>query len=52
MQQLPFFDEFTILVHENKKHLLEIKGSLSMKRDKPVLNKSISSTTLYLFNTV
>ena len=34
------FDEFTILAQGNKKCLLEIKESLSIKRDQPVLNKT------------
>ena len=47
----PSFDEPTILAHGNKKYLFEIK------RDQPVLNKSISSATLHsptlhLFDTV
>ena len=43
------FDEFTILAHRNKKHLLEIKQSLLIKRDQPVLNKN-SSATLHLLD--
>ena len=46
----PSLDEFTILVHGNKKYLLEIKGSPSIKRDQPVLNKSISPLT-YIYST-
>ena len=48
----PSFDEFTILVHGNKKFLLEIKESVLIKRDQPVLNINISSATLHLFDTV
>ena len=48
----PSFDEFTILAHGNKKYLLEIKESLLIKRDQPILNKNISSATLHLFDTV
>ena len=48
----PSFDEFTILAHGNKKYLLEIKETFLIKRDQPVLNKNISSTTLHLFDTV
>ena len=48
----PSFDEFTILVHWNKNYLLEIKESLFIKQDQPVLNKSISSATLDLFGIV
>ena len=35
------FDEFTILAHGNKKYLLEIKESLLIKHNQPVLNKSM-----------
>ena len=48
----PSFDEFTILAHGYKTYLLEIKESLLIKRNQPVLNKNISSATLHLFNTV
>ena len=46
------FDEFTILAHRNKKYLLEVKETLLIKRDQPVLDKNISSATLHLFDTV
>ena len=49
---IPSFDEFTILAHGNKKFLLEIKESLLIKRDKPILNKNISSAVLHLFDKV
>ena len=42
----PSFDEFTILAQGNKWYLPEIKESLLIKRDQPVLNKNISSTML------
>ena len=48
----PSFDEFTILAHGNEKYLLELKESLLIKRNQPVLNKNISSATLHLFDTV
>ena len=48
----PSFDEFNILTHGSSKFYLEIKESLLIKRDKPVLNKSVSSTPLYLFDDV
>ena len=48
----PSFDDFTILAHGTNKFLLEIKESLLIKRDKPELNKSISSAPLYLFDKV
>ena len=49
---LPSFDNFSILAHENKKFLLEIKESLLIMRDKPSLNRKISSAPLYLFDKV
>ena len=49
---LPSFDNFSILSHENKKFLLEIKKSLLIMRDKPSLNRNISSAPLYLFDKV
>ena len=48
----PSFDDFTILAHGTNKFLLEIKESLLIKRDKPELNKNISSAPLYLFDKV
>ena len=48
----PSFDEFTILVHGNRKYLLEIKERLLIKLNQPVLNKKISSAMLHLFETV
>ena len=48
----PYLDEFTILAHGNKKYLLEIKESILINCDQSVLNKNISSTTQYLFDTV
>ena len=49
---LPSFDNFSILAHENKKFLLEIKESLLIMTDKPSLNRNISSEPLYLFDKV
>ena len=49
---LPSFANFSILVHENKKVLLEIKESLLIMRDKPSINRNISSAPLYLFDKV
>ena len=43
------FENFTILAHENKNFLSEIKESFLM-RDKPSLNRKISSTALYLLD--
>ena len=49
---LPSFDDVSILAHKNKKHLLEIKGTMPIMRDKPPLNRNIDSASLYLFNEV
>ena len=49
---LPLFDDFTILAQGTNKILLEIKESLLIKRDKPILNKNISSAPLFLFDKV
>ena len=49
---LPSFDNFSVLVHENKKYLLEIKESLLIMRGKPSLNRNINSAPLYLFDKV
>ena len=48
----PSFDDFSILAHGHKKYLLEIKESILIKRDQPILNKNISSTTLHLLEAV
>ena len=49
---LPSFDNFSILAHDNKKLLLEIKETLLLMRDKPSLDRNISSAPLYLFDKV
>ena len=38
------------IVYGHHKYILEIKERLLIKRDKPVLNKNISSTKLFLFD--
>ena len=43
---------FTILAQGTNKFLLEIKENLLIKRDKPILNKNISSAPLFLFDKV
>ena len=45
---LPSFDNFSVLAHENKRYLLEIKESLLIMRDKPSLNRNINSASLCL----
>ena len=47
---IPSFDEFTILAYGHHKHILEIKKSLLIKHDRPVLNKTISFAKLSLFD--
>ena len=43
---LPSFDSFSVLAHENRKYLLEIKETSLIMRDKPSLNRSINSDYL------
>ena len=47
---IPSFDEFTILAYGHHNYILEIKESLLIKRVRPVLNKNISSAKLFLFD--
>ena len=47
---IPSFDEFTILAYGHHKYIFEIEESLLIKRDRPVLNKNISSATLFPFD--
>ena len=49
---LPSCDNISVLGHENKKYLLEIKENLLIMRDKPSLNRNINSAPLYLFDKV
>ena len=42
------YEDFSILTRENKKFLLELKESLLMMRDKPSLNRNITSAPLCL----
>ena len=52
---LPFYnhpasnDDFRNLTRENKKFLLELNESLLITRDKPSLNRNITSAPVYLF---
>ena len=43
------WDDFKVLERESNHWLLEIKESLFIKRDKPLLNKNIYSQELFLF---
>ena len=45
-----YYDDFSILRRENKKFSLELKESLLIMRDKPSLNRNITSAPLYLFD--
>ena len=47
---IPSFDEFTILIYGDQKYILEIKESLLIKCDRRVLNKNINSAKLFLFD--
>ena len=44
------YDDFSVLTRENKKFLLELKERLLIMRDKPSLNRNITSAPMYLFN--
>ena len=44
------YDDVSILKRENKKFLLQLKESLLIMRDKPSLNRSITSAPLYLLD--
>ena len=46
---IPSFDEFTILAYGHHEYILEIKESLGSRRDRPVLNKNINSAKLLFF---
>ena len=48
----PTFEDFSILCHENKKYLLELKESLLIMRDRPSMNRKVRSAPLYLFESV
>ena len=48
----PSFDDFNNLAQGTNTFSLEIKENLLVKRDKPMLNKNISSTPLFLFGKV
>ena len=44
------FDNFSILLKENNDFKLQLKESLLISRDKPILNKNIYSFLLELFD--
>ena len=45
-----YYDNFSVLAHAKNSFMLELKESLFIMRDNPVLNKTIRSGPLYLFN--
>ena len=45
----PTFEDFSVLCHENKKHLLQLKESLLIMRDRLSTNENVCSARLYLF---
>ena len=47
---IPSSDGFTILAYGHHKYLPKIKENLLIIRDRPVLNKNISSAKLFLFD--
>ena len=47
---IPSFDEFTILVYGHHKYILKIKESLLIKHDRRALSKNICSAKLSLFD--
>ena len=44
------YDDFSILTLKNKRFLIKFKESLLIIRDKPSLNRNITSAPLYLFD--
>ena len=48
----PSFYSLNSLSHESKKYLLEIHETFVIMRDKPSLNRNISSSPLYQFDQV
>ena len=45
----PTFEDFSVLCHENKKYLLEMKKNLLVMRDRPLMNQTVCFSPLYLF---
>ena len=42
-------EDFSVLYHENKKYLLELKKSLLIIKDRPSMNQNVRSAPLCLF---
>ena len=49
---IPSFKEFAILANRNNKVFLEINESFLIKRDRPILNRNISSQKRFLFDNI
>ena len=45
----PTSEEFSVLCHESKKYVLELKDSRLLMRDRPPMNQKVRSASLYLF---
>ena len=45
----PTFENFSVLCHNNKKYLLELKETLLIMGDRPSMNRNVRSAPLYLF---
>ena len=48
----PCVENFSVLINENGKFLLELKESFLIMRDKHSLNRNVRSKPLYLFEKV
>ena len=46
----PSFDDFSVLASSNKNFRLKLMESIFISRDGPILNRTIKSTPLFLFN--
>ena len=46
----PCFDDFNVLASSNKNFRLKLMESIYISRDNPILNRTLKSTPLYLFN--
>ena len=46
------FEESTILINGKNKFVLEIKESLLVERDRPILKKNTGSSTFFLLDNI
>ena len=44
------YEDFSVLCHENKKYLLELKENVLIMRDRPSMNRNVRSAPLYCLN--